>query len=115
MTFAADLLGNYVVNAPVLVSKYTCLCAAGNQYLASPFPYPATVQALNPTKVVNQPNPASSIYIKNSYNSDQIALGVKYKPWKNLILYGNVTFQLNNVGLRSAPVPLIGASYTFGH
>ena len=113
-TFAADLLGNYVVNAPVLVSKYTCLCASGDQYLASPFPYPAAVQALNPTKVVNQPNPASSSYITNSYNSDQLALGLKYKPWGNLILYANVTFQLNNVGLRSAPVPLIGASYTFG-
>ena len=35
------------------------------------------------------------------------------KPYKSLILYGNVLFQANNVGLRSSPVPLVGASYTF--
>ena len=30
------------------------------------------------------------------------------------MVYANVTIQLNNVGLRSSPVPLVGASYTFG-
>jgi len=113
LTFAGDVIGNYVVNSPVLVSKYTCLCAAGDQYLASPFPYPSTVQALNPTKAVNQADPNSSNYIKDSYNSAQVALGLKFKPWNNVILYGNVTFQLNNVGLKSSPVPLAGVSYTF--
>jgi hypothetical protein len=117
LTFAADLLGNYVVNAPVLVSKYTCLCATvppgQAPFTVSPYPYPPTLQALNPSVAVNQANPVSSNYIKDSYNSDQVALGLKFKPWNNLILYGNVTFQVNNVGLRSAPVPLVGLSYTF--
>ena len=111
LTFAGDLIGNYIVNAPVLVYKYTCLCAQGNT--ASPSPYPTGIPALNPDIAVNQANPISSNYIQNSYNSDQIALGLKFKPWKNLILYGNVTFQVNNVGLRSSPVPLGGVSYTF--
>ena len=41
-----------------------------------------------------------------TYNSEQLAIGLKVKPWKNLLVYGNVTIQLNNVGLRSSPVPL---------
>jgi hypothetical protein len=49
----------------------------------------------------------------SSYNLSQLSLGLKVKPWKNLILYGNVLLQLNNVGLRSNPVPLAGISYTF--
>jgi hypothetical protein len=118
VTFAGDLIGNYVVNAPVLVSKYTCICAPAPPppqppYTVSPFPYPSTVQALNPGLAVNQANPITSSNIINSYNSDQLALGLKFRPWKNLILYGNVTFQLNDVGLRSSPVPLGGVSYTF--
>lgn len=117
LTFAGDLIGNYVVNAPVLVSKYTCLCAtqppATQLYTVSPYPYPPTVQALNPSIAVNQANPVSSNYIKDSYNSDQIALGLKFEPWRNLILSANVTFQVNDVGLRSSPVPLVGVSYTF--
>jgi len=117
LTFAGDLIGNYVVNAPILVSKYTCICAPTTPpqapYSVSPFPYPSTIQALNPTLAVNQTNPITSSNIIDSYNSDQLALGLKFKPWKSLILYGNVTFQLNNVGLRSSPVPLGGVSYTF--
>ena len=88
-TVAGDFLGNYIVNAPVLVLQKNV-----------PIPgYGASADTLHP--------------VNNSYNSAQLSIGLKVKPWKDLILYGNVIFQLNNVGLRSEPVPLVGASYTF--
>ena len=107
LTFAADLIGNYVVNSPWLAPGYVALNApsctdsgcSDNTSTASPFPYPPFERTVKS--------------ITKSYNSDQIALGLKFKPWKDLILYGNVTFQVNSVGLKSSPVPLAGISYTF--
>ena len=96
-TIAVDLLGDYVVNSPWLSKSFTNIAAP--TYSSAPYPYPNAQPNLTP--------------ITKSYNLGQIAVGGKYKPWKNLILYGNVTFQLNEVGLRSSPVPLVGASYTF--
>jgi Putative MetA-pathway of phenol degradation len=89
-TVAGDFLGNYIVNAPVLVPGTVQIPAVSNNF---------SVPTLNP--------------VTNSYNSAQLSVGLKVKPWKNLILYGNALFQLNNVGLRSQPVPLVGVSYTF--
>src|SRR5271157_1445029 len=93
-TVAGDFLGNYIVNAPVLV------------------PGKVTVPGYNmpPYNVPDQNTLRPNI---ESYNSSQLSIGLKVKPWKNLILYGNVLIQLNDVGLRSRPVPLVGISYTF--
>ena len=107
LTFAADFIGNYVVNSPWLAPGYATLnapsCSASgcsaNTITVSPSPYPSFVQTVK--------------YTTKSYNSDQIALGLKFKPWKDLILAVNVTFQVNNVGLKSSPVPLVGVAYTF--
>lgn len=88
-TFAGDFLGQYIVNAPGLVR--TTVDVPG-------FP------------IGSAPTLSS---VTSSYNSSQLSLGLKVKPWKNLILYGNVLIQLNNVGLRSNPAPLAGISYTF--
>jgi hypothetical protein len=89
-TFAADYLGNYIRNAPVLVLGT-----------------PVQVQGFS---VPDQPTLRPQV---GSYNSSQLSLGFKVKPYKSLMFYGNVLLQLNNVGLRSAPVPLAGVSYTF--
>ncbi len=87
-TLAGDFLGNYVVNSPILTPTVTNV--PGYNY---------NFANLSPTA--------------GSYNSAQLSIGVKVKPWKTLVLYGNVLFQVNNVGLRSNPVPLVGISYTF--
>jgi len=88
-TVAGDFLGNYIVNAPVLVPGFVRIPA------------------------YNTSQPTLTL-MSRSYNSSQLSIGLKVKPWRNLILYGNALFQLNNVGLRSEPVPLAGVSYTFG-
>jgi hypothetical protein len=95
-TVAGDFLGNYIVNAHVLA------------------PGTVTVSGYNTLPPPNNvPDQKTLIPAINSYNSAQLSIGLKVKPWRDLILYGNVLFQLNNVGLRSEPVPLVGVSYTF--
>jgi hypothetical protein len=46
-------------------------------------------------------------------NQLSFAVGGKFKPFGNLILSADVLFRLNDAGLHSKPVPLIGLSYTF--
>jgi hypothetical protein len=48
--------------------------------------------------------------------ANDISVGLKWKPLekRNLLVYANGLFQVNNVGMRSDPVPLVGLSYTFG-
>jgi hypothetical protein len=91
-TVAGDFLGNYIVNSPVLLNR-----PFGNQRLTQAW-------GINPPALL----PATT-----SYGVAQLSIGAKVRPWKSLVLYGNVFFQLNNVGLRSNPVPLVGVSYTF--
>jgi len=87
-TLAADFLGYYIVNARVLTPGTVAIPA-----------YNTSAPTLTP--------------VVSSYNSAQLSIGLKVRPVSNLILYGNVLFQMNNVGLRSEPVPLAGVSYTF--
>ncbi len=48
-----------------------------------------------------------------SYTQADAAGGIKWNPFKGLLLSGNVSVKLNQAGLRSRLVPLMGASYTF--
>jgi hypothetical protein len=91
-TVAGDFLGDYIVNSPVLLNR--------------PFGDQGLTQAWGI-------NPPSLLPAKTSYGVGKISIGAKVKPWKNLVLYGNVLIQVNNVGLRSNPAPMVGISYTF--
>jgi hypothetical protein len=48
-----------------------------------------------------------------SYTQADAAGGIKWNPFKGLLVSGNVSVKLNQAGLRSRVVPLIGGSYTF--
>lgn len=48
-----------------------------------------------------------------AYNISNASLGLKVKPFSNLLITGNVLIKLNNGGLRANYVPLLGISYTF--
>jgi hypothetical protein len=48
-----------------------------------------------------------------SYNRSDLSIGAKVKPLGNLVLTGNVVVRLDQEGLRSRYVPLLGVSYTF--
>ena len=63
---------------------------------------------------VNVTSPTIFPY-KDTYLLGDASGGIKLKPLpsKNLIVTGNALVRLNNSGLRSAVVPLVGVSYTF--
>lgn len=42
-----------------------------------------------------------------------LAFGVKYRPTSNLVVTGNVLVKVDDGGLRSRAVPLVGVSYSF--
>jgi len=94
LTVAADLMGNQYQNAQKLTNanlQFACNgCSTSNVSLP-------TVDAVNSTYWIND-----------------VSAGAKWNPWKQLIFTGNVLFQLNNVGMRVRPTPLIGVSYKFG-
>jgi hypothetical protein len=46
-------------------------------------------------------------------NQASIAVGAKINPLGRLLVTANVLFRVNDAGLHSKPVPLIGLSYTF--
>jgi hypothetical protein len=47
------------------------------------------------------------------YNILNASIGLKYRLWRNLVITGNVLVKLDDNGLRSTTVPLVGASYNF--
>ena len=90
ITVAGDLLGSQYLNSPKLVLTET------------PLPDTPSTKSL-PTII---PGTAS-------YSINNISAGLKWNPFRNLVLSGNVLYQLNNNGLRSRPAPLVGISYKF--
>ena len=48
-----------------------------------------------------------------TYNISNASVGAKIKPFSNLLITGSVLIKLNDGGLRSNFVPLVGLSYTF--
>ena len=91
LTVSVDVLGSQSVNTP----SFT----VGTATLLGTAPPVATI---NNTTLLN-----------NTYTSANFSGGLKWSPAPHLLLYGNVTMQINNVGLRSDPVPLFGIAYNF--
>jgi hypothetical protein len=56
-----------------------------------------------------------SIELKSKYwcNILNASFGLKYRLLRNLVVSGNVLVKLDDNGLRSTTVPLVGASYNF--
>jgi hypothetical protein len=88
VTLAVDLLGRDVING---------------QRLA-----PETFQALDGTSTF--PNVA---FQTQSFNMLNGAVGIKVNPGANFLVDFNVTFKLNDAGLRDKITPLVGIEYSF--
>jgi hypothetical protein len=93
MTLAVDVIGQQVYDAQRI------------KLLAAP---PVLNQGVNVTYPTIFP-------YKDTYLLGDASGGIKLKPLpsKNLLVTGNAVVRLNNSGLRSAVVPLVGVSYTF--
>jgi hypothetical protein len=88
LTIAGDVLGSQFLNTPRLISTQT------------------TITGL-PTPL------ATSISGNSTYSLNSASAGFKVNPYRDLVLSGNVLFQINENGLRSRPTPLVGMSYKF--
>lgn len=79
----------------------------GNQYLNTPRLNTTTVKITDTISVPTSTPGTSSYWISN------VSTGLKWNPVGNLVLSGNVLFQLIDNGLRSRPTPLVGIAYRF--
>lgn len=52
-------------------------------------------------------------FAKDSVSLTSAAIGAKFSPVNKLLITGNLLVKLNDGGLRTAVVPLVGVSYTF--
>lgn len=107
VTLAGDIFGNQFLNSPTLQTK-TVNDAGYSNVPTTPAPLPG-----NPSTTVQIGNLPTVVKANSSYTVSYFSVGLKWNPWKNLIFSGNVLIQMNNVGLRSDPVPLVGVSYKF--
>jgi len=68
----------------------------------------------DPTLPVLTPKVDSNLtQATGTFNVTNVSLGAKGKLTSTLLLTGNVVLKLNNAGLRSSAIPLVGLSYTF--
>jgi outer membrane putative beta-barrel porin/alpha-amylase len=56
---------------------------------------------------------ASGVCQLQNFDTNSLAVGVKYNAVANLLISANVLFKLDNNGLHYKPSPMIGLSYTF--
>jgi hypothetical protein len=97
LTVAIDLLGSQYLNSTKLALSTVPLTFL-------PTPTSTTKTSVNLPTVVRA---------NSTYTINDLSAGVKWNPYRDLVLSGNVLFQLNNVGMRSRPTPLVGISYKF--
>ena len=94
VTLAVDVLGSQFTNSQSLTK---------------------TPITLTPAPAANSGIPVTSLQAvasaANTYSTANFSAGVKWRPSKHWIVYGNVLIPVNNVGLRSDPVPLGGISF----
>lgn len=72
---------------------------------------PPTIQVFQNFSLSAQQSVVSPL--KASYTRADAAGGLKFNPFRGFLITGNVSVKLNQAGLRSRVVPLMGASLTF--
>ena len=102
ITASGDILANQFVNSPYISLGSITI---PNGTVINP---PGTTANPTPTTTL-----ATIVSTTKTYTTANASLGLKWKPLKDVILYGNVLIQMNNVGLRSYPSPSGGISYSF--
>jgi len=103
LSAAFELVGQQVFEAQRLLTTTfseprKCVDAFCNDLVPVPPPTPTHPDLLPTT---------------GSYNITNASIGAKIKPTQHLVVTGNVLLRLNDGGLRSKAIPLVGVSYTF--
>jgi hypothetical protein len=86
------------------------------EFQNSPSIYAEKYGIVNPNAPATLVVMPTVVTINRTYTTANFSGGLKWKPFlrKDLVLYGNVLIQVNEVGLRSDPSPSGGISYNFG-
>ncbi len=58
-------------------------------------------------------HPDTGVRTNADYNMTDASLGLKFRPFGQLVVTGNVLLKLDDGGLRSKAVPLVGVSYSY--
>lgn len=105
LTLAADLVGQQIFEARrTTLTTFTELgqCQDSATQLCDPN------QGFLPPRVDHNISQSTE-----SYNATNLSLGLKAQPVAKLLFTANVLIKVNNGGLRSKYVPLVGLSYVF--
>jgi hypothetical protein len=117
MTFSADILADEFINSPsispaTLTIPVTSLGTVATANAPIPSCPSSTGSGITPLSTASCT--LNTINTSNAtYTTANLSMGLKFKPTKKLIFYGNVLIQLNDVGLRSDASPSVGLSYRF--
>ena len=99
LTGAFDIYGQRLFGVPQLFpSTYTDLGKCNNQ----------NCDILSPGTT----HPELLVRQNADYNITNASLGLKFRVFRRLVLTGNVLLKIDDNGLRSKAIPLVGASYT---
>ena len=107
LSVVADLVGQRFFNAPRIIAPTQ----------VNPTGADCTVNVCLPSTANTSLSGAALKTIgvsDGSYNVENLSVGAKWSPKGSLIFSANALIKLNNAGLRSKVVPLVGVSYRFG-
>ncbi|MGZ4787744.1 MAG: transporter [Terriglobales bacterium] len=97
---AFDFIGERIIGGPQLTSStYTDLGRC--------------VDIACSSVVAGTTHPTIAVNTNTSYNESSASFGLKFRPTRNLIITGNALVRLDDSGLKSSVVPLVGISYSF--
>lgn len=112
----------YIVGADAAVVKRLTVSfdVYGQRLFSAPQLYSSTFTDLGKCNDVNcdiltpgTMHPESLVRQTTDYNITTASLGLKFRAFHRLVITGNVLLNIDNGGLRSRAIPLVGASYTF--
>ena len=100
----------YSGGADVRVTKWMTIAADALSQRVFDSERVALTSVLQTNQNVSYP---SLVVSSSSYNRTDGSIGAKFKPFRNLIITGNLLVKLDQGGLRARTVPLGALSYTF--
>lgn len=104
-----DLLGSQFVNTPSFALNTSTICQTQPSNTT-------TVPCYQPPSATNGGTGISSSFtavstFNSTYTVVNFSAGLKWTPIRHFLVYANMTKQVNNVGLRSNIVPLVGIAF----
>lgn len=116
---AFDYLGQYFINAPrIAPSTFQELPACASPPPPGPVGWTScsntAIPGIDPGTGFNATGAVDPDFrqFKASYSTASAAVGLRYRPLGKLLLTANVVVKLNDAGLRSKFIPLLGVSYS---